>query len=90
MHSYSTLLGRGLYSQWHSPGQNTGAFPFSVNLPNPGNEPRSPAMRADSLLSESPGEAQLDKIIYNISNEKCFCLVSQGGKQITVISLTVL
>ena len=65
-------------------------FPSPVDLPNPGIEPRSPAMRADSSLSESPGEAQLDKIIYNILNEKCFCLVSQGGKQITVISLTVL
>ena len=64
--------------------------PSPVDLPNPGIEPRSPAMRADSSLSESPGEAQLDKIIYNILNEKCFCLVSQGGKQITVISLTVL
>ena len=64
--------------------------PSPVDLPNPGIEPRSPAMRADSLLSESPGEAQLDKIIDDISNEKCFCLVSQGGKQITVISLTLL
>ena len=32
-------------------------------------------MQADPLLSESPGEAQLDKIIDDISNEKCFCLV---------------
>ena len=65
-------------------------FPSPVDLPNPGIEPRSPAMQADSSLSESPGEAQLDKIIYNILNEKCFYLVSQGGKQITVISLPVL
>ena len=64
--------------------------PSPVDLPNPGIEPRSPAMRVDSLLSESPGEAQLDKIICNIFHEKCFCLVSQGGKQITLISLPVL
>ena len=47
-------------------------FPSPADLPNPGMEPRSPAMRADSLLSEPPGEALVDKIIYNILNEKCF------------------
>ena len=49
-----------------------GPFPSPADLPNPGMEPRSPAMRADSLLSEPPGEALVDKIIYNILNEKCF------------------
>ena len=29
---------------------------FSRDLPNPGIEPRSPALRADSLLSEPPGK----------------------------------
>ena len=65
-------------------------LPPPGDLPDLGIESRSPAMQADPLLSESPGEAQLDKIIDDISNEKCFCLVSQGGKQITVISLTLL
>ena len=32
------------------------AFPFSGDLPNPGIEPRSPALQADSLLSEPPGK----------------------------------
>ena len=69
--SYS-LLRRGLYSGWNSPGQ----IPSPADLPNPGIKPRSPSLQADSLLSEPPGEALLDKIIYNILSERCFCLVS--------------
>ena len=30
-------------------------FPFPGDLPNPGIEPRSPALQADALLSEPPG-----------------------------------
>ena len=33
-------------------------FPSPGNLPNPGIEPRSPALQADSLLSEPPGKPQ--------------------------------
>ena len=38
------------------PGKNPGElpFPFPGDLPNPGTEPRSPALQADSLLSEPP------------------------------------
>ena len=32
------------------------AFPFSGNLPNPGIEPRSPALQADSLPAEPQGK----------------------------------
>ena len=32
------------------------AFPFSGDLPNPGMEPRSPALQADSLPAEPPGK----------------------------------
>ena len=32
------------------------AIPFSGYLPNPGIKPRSPALQADSLLSEPPGK----------------------------------
>ena len=50
----------GLYSPWHSPSQNTGVGSLSLpppgDLPNPGIEPRSPALQADSLLSEPPGK----------------------------------
>ena len=33
-------------------------FPSPGDLPNPGIEPRSPTLQADSLLSEPPGKAQ--------------------------------
>ena len=32
-------------------------FPPPGDLPNPGIEPRSPALQADSLLSEPPGKS---------------------------------
>ena len=31
-------------------------FPYPGTLPNPGTEPRSPALQADSLLTELPGK----------------------------------
>ena len=34
-------------------------FPFPGDLPNPGIEPRSPVLWADSLLSETPGKHSL-------------------------------
>ena len=44
----------------NSPGQNTGVgsqpFPSPGDLPNPGIEPRSPALQADSLPAELPGK----------------------------------
>ena len=44
------------------PGKNTGVGSHSLlqgDLPDPGIEPRSPALQADSLLSEPPGKPQL-------------------------------
>ena len=35
------------------------AFPFSRDLPNPGMEPRSPALQADSLPAEPPGKPRI-------------------------------
>ena len=35
------------------------AIPFLGDLPNPGTEPRSPALQADSLPSEPPGKPYL-------------------------------
>ena len=35
------------------------AFPFSRDLPNPGVEPRSPALQADSLSAESQGKPRV-------------------------------
>ena len=54
----------GLYSPWNSPGQNTGVgsqpFPSPGNLPSPGIEPGSPALQADSLPAELPGNLIVD------------------------------
>ena len=36
-------------------------FPSPGDLPNPGIGPRSPALQADSLLSEAPGKPQVGK-----------------------------
>ena len=37
-------------------------FPSPGDLPDPGIEPRSPALQADSLLSEPPEEPQSDPV----------------------------
>ena len=36
-------------------------FPSPGDLPNPGIEPRSPALEADTLTSEPPGKIGMDK-----------------------------
>ena len=54
---FDSLRPHGLHGPWNSPGQNTGVGSCSLllgNLPHPGIEPRSPSLRADSLLAESP------------------------------------
>ena len=47
-----------LLCPWDSPGKNTGELPCPPpgDLPNPGMEPRSPALQADSLPSMPPGK----------------------------------
>ena len=57
----NTLRQHGLYNPWNSPGQNTGVggyplFPFPGDLPDPGMEPRSPALQVDSLPAEPQGK----------------------------------
>ena len=45
-----------------SPGKNTGVScrpPSAGDLPNPGIKHRSPALQADSLLSEPPGKSYI-------------------------------
>ena len=37
--------------------------PSLGDLPNPGTEPRSPALEADSLLSEPPGKSMYAKVV---------------------------
>ena len=51
-----SLQPHGLYNPWNSPGQNTGAFPSPGDLPNPGIEPTSPILQADSLPAEPQGK----------------------------------
>ena len=54
-----SLRPHGLYSPWNSPGQNTGVGSLSLSpgdLPNPGIEPRFPALQADSLPVELQGK----------------------------------
>ena len=57
-----------LLSPWNSPDKNTGAglpFPSPGDLPDPGLEPESPALQADSLPSESPGKPHIHTTIHN-------------------------
>ena len=54
-----------------SPGKNTGEVcPLPGDLPNLGIKPRSPALQADSLLSEPPGKPMVAVMMY-IS--RCCC-----------------
>ena len=39
------------------------AFPFSKDLPNPGIQPRSPALRADSLPAEPQGKPKNTRVV---------------------------
>ena len=55
---YDSLQPHGRYSPWNSLGQNAGVgslFPSPGDLPNPGMEPRSPALQTDSLAAEPQG-----------------------------------
>ena len=58
----SSLQPHGLHSPWDSPGQNTGVgklFPSPGDLVNPGTEPGSPTLQADSLPAELSGKPML-------------------------------
>ena len=45
------------------------AISFSGDLPNPGIEPRSPALQADALLSELPGKPKVES--WTIKKPEC-------------------
>ena len=53
-----SLQPHDLYSPWNSAGQNTrvGTFSSPGHLPNPGIEPRSPTLQADSFPVEPQGK----------------------------------
>ena len=42
-------------------------FPSTRDLPNPGTEPRSPALQADSLPSELPGKHRYQTRVFHVS-----------------------
>ena len=57
--SHLTLWPHELYNPWNSPGQNTEVGSLSLlqgALSNPGMEPRSPVLQADSLPAEPQGK----------------------------------
>ena len=72
----NSLWPHGLYSTWNSPGQNPGVGSLSLpgDLPNPGIEPRSPKLHADSLPTEPQGSPaghlrrwlNLSKLCYSV------------------------
>ena len=45
------------------------SFPFPGDLPDPGIEPRSPELQADSLTSEPPGKPSVTLALAKISNQ---------------------
>ena len=58
-----------LLHAWDSPGKNTGVSSHFLleGLPDPGIEPRSPALQADSLPSEPPGKPMVpDEYLLNM------------------------
>ena len=57
--TYQGLLSMGFSRQEYWSGL---PFPTTGGLPNPEIEPRSPALQADSSLSESPGKPQNNTI----------------------------
>ena len=65
----------GSSSPWNSPGKNTGVCCHALlqgNLPDPGIEPRSPTLQADSLPSEPPGKPpkRVDLVLNILSTNK--------------------
>ena len=68
-----TLWTVGLLSPWNSPGKNTGLpFPSLGGLPDPGIKPGSPALQADSLLTELRGKP--------LSTSKLFTLYAKDSE----------
>ena len=56
---FNSLQSHGLYNPWNSPCQNTAVGSLSLlqgNLPNPGIEPTSATLQADSLPAEPTGK----------------------------------
>ena len=52
------------------------AISFSRDVPNPGIEPGSPTLQADTLLSEPPGKLQLKILVYLLKKKKIVVICS--------------
>ena len=50
------------------------AIPFSRDLPNPGTEPKSPSLQADSLPSEPPGKLHTGGTVFAYFTYSSVCL----------------
>ena len=61
-------------------------FPSPGDLPNPGVKPRSPALQADSLLSEPPGKPHM---FYQFSSVTQSCLTLCGPMNHSMTGLPV-
>ena len=48
-------------------------FPSPGGLPDPGTEPRSPALQADALISEPPGKPMNGdySVVFNVAPKNC-------------------
>ena len=67
------LLPTKLLCPWNSPGLNRGVgkpFPFPGDLPDPGIEPRSPVLQADSFLSTPSASTHIctSVLVYVLQN----------------------
>ena len=85
-----SLPPHGLYSPWNSPGQNTGVDSCSLFqgiFPNPGIKPRSPALQADSLPSEPPGEA--GRNINNLRYADDTTRMAESGEELRSLLMNV-
>ena len=71
-------------------GKNTGVglpFPSPGDLPDPGIEPRFPALQADSLPSESPGKPRNKGIFLNSFYKVSLTLIPKPVKTFKKIKL---
>ena len=73
-----------LYCPWSSPGQNMewGAVPLSGDLPDPGIEPRSLALQADSLPAEPPGKPNHRNKARVLQSQWCALFGSQRSEKL--------
>ena len=59
------------------------ALPSPGDLPNPGTEPRSPALQTDYLLSESPGKPK-NTVLGSLSLLQQICLTQKSNRGVLI------